>query len=93
MSNPIGAMATIRWNGDTELSEDNYISFEQFPEGADPDEFVLPLAQIPDHKVFAYYNDLDQFLKIAKNPVPGADYEIVDFVLITQTCDAEANSY
>lgn len=92
MSDPIGAMATIRWNGETELSENKYISFERFPEGADPDEFVLPLAQIPDNEVFAYYNNVEQFVKIAKNPVPGADYEIVDFVLITQTCDEAANA-
>jgi hypothetical protein len=89
MTKAIGAMATIRWSGEEKTEGEHYFSFEKFPEGADVDTFVLPLAQIPDEQVFMYCNDEAQFLKMAGNTGVG-DFDIVSYVLVTPSCDAVA---
>lgn len=88
MSNSIGAMATIRWHGETEPRGEYYFSFEKFPEGADED-YVLPLAKIADHQVFLYCDDEKQFLKMVGQTGVG-EFDIVSYVLITQECEGAA---
>jgi len=89
MTKAIGAMAKIRWSGEEKIAGEYFFSFEEFPEGADEDTFVLPLAKILDQQVFMYCNDEAQFLKMAGNTGVG-DFDIVSYVLITPPCDAVA---
>ncbi len=80
MSTPIGAKATIRWNDSKEISENYYFSFEDFPEGSDPDTYVLPLANILDEQVFMYCSaeDFTEYVN-----TPEGDFTILDYRLVT----------
>jgi hypothetical protein len=81
MTNPIGAVATIRWADSNEISENYFFSFEKFPEDAD-ENYVLPLAKIADNQVFLYCDSAEEFLGWTTNHGAG-DFDILSFVLVT----------
>jgi hypothetical protein len=80
----IGVLVTIRWRDSGDISENLYISIEEFPEGAPEDDYILPKAQIRDDQVFQYYEliELAETLENDDNP----DYEILDWEIITENC-------
>ena len=87
MTNPIGAVATIRWTDTNEINKGYYFSFEEFPEGADSD-YILPLAKVADHQVFLYCDSAEEFLGWTKENGKG-EFDIIDYVLITPACETE----
>jgi hypothetical protein len=80
----IGIIATIRWRDSGDISENLYISVEEFPEGAPEDDYILPKAQIRDDQVFQYCNIFELAEALAYNENP--DYEILDWEIITENC-------
>jgi hypothetical protein len=80
----IGVFATIRWRDSGDISENLYISVEEFPEGAPEDDYILPKAQIRDDQVFQYFDVIELAETIANNDNP--DYEILDFEIVTENC-------
>lgn len=87
MTKPIGAVATIRWTKSNEINKGYYFSFEDFPQGADPDTYILPLAKIADEQVFMYCTEAD-IVKWSAEDVALDEFEILEYVMITPECSA-----
>ena len=80
----IGAMVKLKWLDSGETHEQLFISFEEFPEGAPEDDYILPKALIRDDQVFTY-STLEEFAEVVeKNSHP--EFEVIEFVLVTDQC-------
>lgn len=84
MSNPdyIGASVLVKYEDGGTL--EGYISFEEFPDDAPEDDYILPLAGIRDDEVL-FYMDYPEFLKLVKT-AKGEDFAIESYQLITAKC-------
>ena len=80
--NYIGASVLIKYE-DGETIE-GYISFEEFPEDAPEDDYILPLAGIRDDEVMLYM-EYPEFLKLIKT-AKGEDFVIESYQLVSPKC-------
>ena len=83
---PIGAFVQVEYeDGDT---LQGYISFEDFPENAPEDDYILPLSGIRDDQVM-FYIDYPEFIKMIEtiDITPDIGFVIKEYKLITSTCE------